>query len=108
MADAYMMYVVITVSCFPVPSAVALAATTAWEQWQRVQNRVAAAIEKDAPLKLTSNPLPATNAPAAVHYTCAAATWGWLLNVLVWAREHGCPWSEDLEDVEFDCCALAA
>jgi hypothetical protein len=28
---------------------------------------------------------------------------------LKWAREHGCPWEEDIEDdTDSDCCALAA
>jgi hypothetical protein len=40
-------------------------------------------------------------------YTCAAAAEGGHLAVLVWAREHGCPWREDLEDPNLDCCALA-
>jgi hypothetical protein len=75
---------------------------------KEIMQRVAAAGEKDAPGKLTSNPLTATNAHAAVHYTCAGASWGGRLAVSVWAREHGCPWSEELEDVEFDCCALDA
>ena len=30
------------------------------------------------------------------------------LKVLVWARENGCPWVEDIDDPEMDCCALAA
>jgi hypothetical protein len=43
--------------------------------------------------------------------TCAAAAQNGQLEVLQWAREHGCAWSEDLEDLEdpdMDCCALAA
>jgi hypothetical protein len=30
------------------------------------------------------------------------------LEVLQWAREHGCPWHADLENKDVDCCTLAA
>jgi len=31
------------------------------------------------------------------------------LEMLEWAREHGCPWKEDIDvDPYLDCCALAA
>jgi len=55
---------------------------------------------------------------------CAAAAEGGHLEVLVWLRENGCPWCEDLEQLpriwpvssysaldfwlHVDCCALAA
>jgi hypothetical protein len=39
---------------------------------------------------------------------CACAAEGGQLETLKWAREHGCPWEENLEDLSRDCCALAA
>ena len=42
---------------------------------------------------------------------CARAAADGHLDVLRWAREHDCPWNEDLEDEDMDrcdCCALAA
>ena len=40
--------------------------------------------------------------------TCACAARGGHLEVLKWAREHGCPWEEDIENSGKDCCACAA
>ena len=40
--------------------------------------------------------------------TCAEAAEGGYLEVVTWAREHGCPWEEDIEGSNRDCCAYAA
>jgi len=38
---------------------------------------------------------------------CTAAKGGHL-EVLIWAREHGCLWDETMYDVDTDCSSLAA
>jgi hypothetical protein len=42
------------------------------------------------------------------EWTCARAAADGHLEVLKWAREHHCPWHEDLDDEDVDCCLLAA
>ena len=41
--------------------------------------------------------------------SCAEAAQNGNLELLKWAREHGCPWDEDIADsIMRDGCALAA
>jgi len=49
-----------------------------------------------------------TTARAWDERTRARAAIGGQLEVLKWARENGCPWSNDLSDYTLNCCTLAA
>jgi len=42
------------------------------------------------------------------EFTCAFAAEGGHLEVSQWVREHGCPWEEHIPESDRDCCALAA